>query len=410
MSNPTRDSPALGFTATHGSGTGGPERRTLNACTIIARNYLPFARLLAESFAEHHPDGQLSCLIIDDTERVVDSSVEPFQIVHLDEIVNDRAELHRLAMIYDVTELATAVKPLLLRHMLAQGSHIVYLDPDIQLFAPLDDVVALAEQHSIVLTPHTTSPMSRDGRKPTEADILSSGVYNLGFLALGPGSEDFLAWWWERLRRDCIIDHQRMLFTDQRWIDFVPGYFRHYILRDPTFNVAYWNLDQRRLVWTGDRYEIDGQALRFFHFSGFNPERAYLLSKHQGHLPRVLLSERPDVSRICAAYSERLNKAGYGSDAVDSTYGWDLLPSGMKVDGRTRRVYRHAVKAAEAGAEPEPPDPFGAADVDAFLSWLNEPVNQGPRPTVSRYKLTLWHERSYLQAAFPNLTGPDAGR
>ena len=381
----------------------------MNACTIVARNYLPFARLLAESYAEHHPAGHLTVLLIDDTERVVDGSIEPFEIVHLNELVNDEAELHRLAMIYDVTELSTAVKPLFLRHLLGQGSHIVYLDPDIQVFAPLDDVAALAEKHSLVLTPHTTSPMSRDGRKPTEADILSSGVYNLGFLALGPDSEDFLAWWWERLRRDCIIDHQRMLFTDQRWIDFVPGYFPHHILRDPTLNVAYWNVDQRHLQWTGDRYEVDGQPLRFFHFSGFEPERAYLLSKHQGHVPRVLLSERPDVAHICAAYVERLQKAGYDGE-VDSTYGWDVLPSGMPVDRRSRRVYRRAVKAAEAGLEPEPPDPFSAAHADAFLAWLNEPVNRGPRPTVSRYLYSLWRDRPDLRAAFPNLAGPHAGR
>ena len=384
--------------------------RPVHACTIIARNYLPFARLLAESFSEYHPAGHFTVLLIDDTDRVVDSSVEPFEILHLDEIMDDRAELHRLAMIYDVTELATAVKPLLLRRLLEHKSHIVYLDPDIQVFAPLDDVAGLAEQHSIVLTPHTTAPMSRDGRKPSEADILGSGVYNLGFLALGPGCGEFLAWWEERLRRDCIVDHQRMLFTDQKWIDFVPGYFRHHILHDPTLNVAYWNVDQRGLVWTGERYEVNGLPLRFFHFSGFKPELGYLLSQHQGHLPRVLLSERPDLARICAAYAEALANTGYRSDAANDTYAWDVLPSGMKVDRRIHRLYRAAVEAAEAGTGPEPPDPFDAAASDAFLEWLNEPVNRGPRPTVSRYLLLLWQDRPDLRTAFPNLAGPDSAR
>ena len=36
-----------------------------------------------------------------------------------------------------------------------------------------------------------------------------------------------------------------MMFTDQRWIDFVPSLFDHFILKDPTYNVAYWNLHER---------------------------------------------------------------------------------------------------------------------------------------------------------------------
>jgi hypothetical protein len=313
----------------------------VRACTIIARNYLPFARVLATSFVSHHPTSRFTALLIDDVERRVDREREPFEVLHLDELITDTQERHRLALLYDVTELATAVKPLLLRHLLSAGNgQVLYLDPDIWVFAPLDDVAALAEEHSIVLTPHTTEPMRRDGLKPSEADILAAGVYNLGFLALGPGSEPFIEWWWERLRRDCVIDHQRMLFTDQRWIDFVPGYFRHHVLRDPTMNVAYWNVDRGELLWTGERYEVGGRPLRFFHFSGFTPAQGYLLSRHQGHLPRVLLSERPGVAHICAAYTRRLQEGGWGTAAVDTSYGWSTLPNGMRVDGRTRREYR----------------------------------------------------------------------
>ena len=71
-----------------------------------------------------------------------------------------------------------------------------------------------------------------------ESDILGSGIYNLGFIAIGPGSEPFLDYWSVRLRRECVIDPQQMRFTDQRWVNFVPGLYEHYILRDPTCNVA----------------------------------------------------------------------------------------------------------------------------------------------------------------------------
>ena len=39
--------------------------------------------------------------------------------------------------------------------------------------------------HGLVLNPHFTDPMPRDGRKPNEQDILIAGAYNLGFIGIG---------------------------------------------------------------------------------------------------------------------------------------------------------------------------------------------------------------------------------
>ena len=38
----------------------------VSVCTIIARNYLAHARVLAESFFAHHPGGDFAVLLIDD--------------------------------------------------------------------------------------------------------------------------------------------------------------------------------------------------------------------------------------------------------------------------------------------------------------------------------------------------------
>jgi hypothetical protein len=83
----------------------------VNACTIIARNYLAHARVLASSFFAHHPDGRFTLLVIDDEDREFDASRESFRCLRLSDIGLDRSEIGRLAAIYDCTELATAVKP-----------------------------------------------------------------------------------------------------------------------------------------------------------------------------------------------------------------------------------------------------------------------------------------------------------
>src|SRR4029450_3157189 len=90
------------------------------ACTICARNYLAYARVLAESFYAHHPDGTFVVLLIDDEPRLLP---DEGRIVwrRLADIGLDQAEMRRLAAIYDVRELSTAVKPLLPRYLLASG-------------------------------------------------------------------------------------------------------------------------------------------------------------------------------------------------------------------------------------------------------------------------------------------------
>ncbi len=71
---------------------------------------LPFVRALATSFLRVHPEGHVSALVFDDVDGVV-SEGEPFEVVRLDDLPEGLGELHRMAAIYDVGELATALKP-----------------------------------------------------------------------------------------------------------------------------------------------------------------------------------------------------------------------------------------------------------------------------------------------------------
>jgi hypothetical protein len=63
----------------------------LTACTIIARNYLPYARVLADSFAAHHPGSTFIVLIIEDERRELQTGVEPFRCVRLSDICQSGA-------------------------------------------------------------------------------------------------------------------------------------------------------------------------------------------------------------------------------------------------------------------------------------------------------------------------------
>jgi glycosyltransferase involved in cell wall biosynthesis/SAM-dependent methyltransferase len=374
----------------------------MDICTIIAANYAPFARVLAESFTEHHPDARCFVLVIDDPEGHLDPGNEPFEILTPGDLAIE--EFDRMAALYSVLELSTAVKPWLLRHLLnVRGCEtLAYLDPDIEVHDSLAELEALLHEHRLVVTPHLTAAMPRDGLKPSETDILIAGSYNLGFIGLAPGpdTDALLDWWGERLVTDCIVAPERGFFVDQRWMDFAPGLVPSFhVLRDPGYNVAYWNLPSREVKRRGDGWTVNGRPLRFFHFSGFDPQQPALLSKHQN---RIQLADRPALRDLCRRYAERL-LAHMDAGRPPWSYRYDRLADGTKIDAAIRLGYRRAL---EAGVTME--SPFTPAGARQLLRWLAT-APDGPK-TPSRYLLALYDTRADLRAAFPDVPGEDGRR
>lgn len=338
-------------------------------------------------------------LVIDGDEALRSSGGEEFEVMLPGEIGIEEDEFGRMAMLYDVMELATAVKPSLLRTLLARGAgDITYFDPDIEVFTPLDDISALAREHSIVLTPHVLAPLAHHGGDEGEVTLLLAGMFNLGFISVGTGAGAFLDWWAERLARSGHVWPKRGQFVDQRWVDFVPSLFDHAILRDPACNVAHWNLETRRFEQVGDDYFVDGRPLRFFHYSGFDPERPFLLSKFLGRNPRIRLSENPALAHVCAQYAEKVLAAGY-REAKAQPYGFATLTNGVTITPRMRRLYSRALRTAEEEDGEDPPAPFARAD--DFVAWLNEPVHPAT-PEFSRYLAYVYAKRPDLQRDFPD--------
>lgn len=382
----------------------------MNACTIVAKNYLAHARVLAESFREHHPAGSFSVLIVDADEPDGSGAHEPFDLLTPAQIGIERLEFLRMAAMYDVLELSTSLKPSFLKALLDSGlDDVAYFDPDIQIFTPLDDIAEHARAHGIVLTPHVTQAMPRDGLSPGEQTILAAGIYNLGFIAVARSADKFLDWWSNRLARECVLAPELgHSFVDQRWVDFVPALFDHYILRDEGCNVAHWNLPTRELVRSNGSFLVNGRPLRFFHFSGYDPELPHLLSKHQGSIPRILFSDHQDLQQLYLEYGRRLLERGY-TDASRRSYGWDALPTGMPLDSRMRRLYRSALLEAERTGAEEPPNPFETPG--DFVAWLREaPDTHGQAKRISRYLHVVRAEDPALQARFHDLRWLDGDR
>jgi SAM-dependent methyltransferase/glycosyltransferase involved in cell wall biosynthesis len=371
----------------------------VDVCTVIAKNYIAHARVLAHSFARHHPVGRFSVLVIDEVDGYIDPEEEPFELLAPGDIGCDEFDL--MASRYDVLELATAVKPWLLRYLLSRSDRpITYLDPDILVCDSLVRLEQLGREHGLVLTPHNTVPIPFDGERPTQVDIMIAGVFNLGYItvAAGPQIDRLIDWWSERLRRDCRVDPIYGYFVDQRWMDLIPGLMDDYaVVRDPEFNVAAWNLHARTLEHDGERYTVDGRPLAFFHFSGFDPYQPEVLSRHQ---TRVKMAEQPALARICREYSEALMASGHAV-AQRWPYSYGSLHDGTPFGSVLRRLFQEGEDRGDLHSSP-----LQAPGHDAFVNWLSGQEEGVPRG-MTRLLAGLYRQRRDLRNAFPDIAGAD---
>src|SRR5437867_13377392 len=117
----------------------------LALCTIVAKNYISFARTLTRSFQEHNPGVDCYVLLIDEWKGFIDPSDEPFQIVALSDL--DISNVKSMAFKYDITEFSTAVKPYVLDYLLRTKGiqKLLYLDPDILVTKSLAELFQILD-------------------------------------------------------------------------------------------------------------------------------------------------------------------------------------------------------------------------------------------------------------------------
>lgn len=258
---------------------------------------------------------------------------------------------------YSIVEAATAVKGELFRYIYRRfplSTQFVYLDPDTFVYSSFDELFHELKTAPIVLTPHLQQP----GNLEMELSSLKHGTFNLGFLAVSrhPEAERFINWWAERLDYACYDDIPNGIFTDQKWINLVPGFFPVNILRHPGYNFATWTLKERHLTKVGEVYYVNGQPLRFAHFSGIDKNVFRKCADLWAADNRELLSEfASDYERECLSHGKSL------FSQLNWSYGNFL--SGQKISYAARKCWRNLFSHCEF-------DPFGLSNARLYLRFV----------------------------------------
>jgi len=320
-----------------------PNTHIFTSCT---NNYLPLARVLAKSLKKFHPSFHFHLMLCDQVHDSFNIENEDFDsIITIEDL--KIPDLKRWLFKHSVVELCTAVKGLACKYILDnyQCDNVMFFDPDIAIFSPLDELINNFEDSDILITPHQLSPEKIPSAIiDNEICLLRHGTFNLGFLGIKNSPEGIkcVDWWASRCLDFCYIDTAYGLYTDQRWIDLVPSFFPGVkILRHPGYNVANWNLSNREVK--GDlqtKVLVNGEPLCFYHFSSSQtimPEKYNLHNKTTSSLMKWYENQSVEMGK-------------HELENLSCVYNY--FDNGDVIQNEQRLVYRQRKDLEKAFANP----------------------------------------------------------
>ena len=349
--------------------------------TICAKNYLAQALSLRESTLKRNDvDFYIFLSDKDDEEGM------PEVVLLDDEWIPN---WQQMAFKYDVIEFSTSIKPFCFQKLFKDGyERVIYLDPDIYVYNSLDIVFSALDNKSIVLTPHRCYITDTSDDMIPEQLVSSVGIYNCGFIAIKNDivGNKVVNWWGKKLSNQCLCDLSHGLFVDQKWIDFVPGYYPNDILisNHLGMNVATWNL-QERLIFQKDgtyyvKSRVDNQQfpLMFFHFSGYNPHLPSLLHKRK---ERSDIKFFPEMEKMVTEYREAEIRNEYDRYSK-MKYSFNFFSDGTPILAIHRQLYYRNLQDSKNVKSP--------FDANGYLYtlYVKRGLITGTRKDSSEYQIT----------------------
>ncbi|NCO74614.1 MAG: glycosyltransferase [Cyanobacteria bacterium] len=359
--------------------------------SICSNNYFPYVRILFNTLQKYHPESELFLCLGDKQDSLFPLDIDNITIIEAEKL--NIPHFYDFAFRYDIMEFNTALKPFIMQLLLEEYNfeQVVYLDPDIELFAPLESVFfALDNGSDFVITPHITQPSEEDAY-PGDIGVMQSGIYNLGFIAVNNSNQviNFLHWWGRKLRFYCVNEQHNGIFVDQKFVDLLPAFYDNVkILKDTNVNVAYWNLLQRKLEKKDQSWLVDGKPLVFFHFSGIDINNNQRLSKHSNAFNGNLSQ---DLQELIDDYISKLKYYSFSNNLIPK-YIYSNFTNNVFIPTIIRQIYR---KLNNIWYE----NPF--ISFSGYLNQFNYNFNQNSSDfPLTNLMVFFWKNRLDLQTSF----------
>ncbi len=346
------------------------------AFTVATVSYAALAQVTMASIQATSPEVRRVVVFIDDVDgRMPDTPF--YEVLRIRDVGLDPTSWITRRVIYTPFELSCAMKADVALALLRDADEpVLYVDSDIVLYDDITPALARSTAFDLTIAPHLVVPaLAGPGHNP-DAHYRRYGPVNAGMFMVSRRSIPFLRWWRAQNEFDCLDDPDgHDAFVDQLCLAMAPIYWSVDITRDPTMNIAFWNLVERPLTMRGGKPLVDGRPVTYLHFSGFDPMRPELFSKNADAAQLALAEAMPAVGELLEGYVAAALAAGHEAWRTEP-YAWAATADGVPLTAQLRRATRRAIiDRLCAGAEASMPDPF-VDGLEGLSTWLK--TGRGP--------------------------------
>lgn len=347
------------------------------AFTIVAKNYIGLGQILGESLHQNNPEIDFCIFVSDEFEH--QSEMLPKEVIMAKDVIqNISADQWRdMAFKYDLTEFCTAIKPFCFEHLFSLGyDKAYYFDPDIYIFSSIQSISDSLDEHTMTLTPQIAGIHANYTGEHPEWAMNVNGIFNLGFCGIRNNDlgKRVVKWWEERLRDQAFADRSVGQFTDQKWMDWMPGFLGQqlYVQQSLGMNMAPWNYFERELSkntegqlyvsFRSDDMPQRHDPLVFVHFAGYD----YAQLK-KGIISRKRIEDLhnyDDLALINNIYRDAIvNQTAVFDSFIQQPYSYATYENGVPIAAFHRRLYH--------GLPDQPNNPFETG-VGSFYHLINK--------------------------------------
>lgn len=359
----------------------------LTVLTVATAPELPFARVLAASVREHHPDAQVVVVSADGAAPT--GLPEGVEGLGPDDLGLDVPPAQVAVLAPEAASLAVLVPAL--DRLLADGGDVVVLAPDSLVLGPIDRL--LLGDAPVTLMGRAPTPPPDDGLHPDAKDLEHLPVIDPGAFVMRPSSRDIVSLWRARagasawaLPEDGSLCARLLALRDE------PGVAT---TMNPVGVLAWWTVTPGALGREHGRVTLGGEPVSLVRLPGFDVS---LPTRLHPQLNRVRVSSDTHLRALLDDVTARLLAAGADGGRVQSV----LLPDGRPLPPALAAMMAEALVA---GALAEPPADDRGWNV--FWDYCNAPAGWGADLGMTRYLAALWESRSDLREVYPDVRGGD---
>ena len=248
---------------------------------ICTEEYLPYYRELYKSIKEHSPQSKQTLYYIGDK---FEERVNEF-----DEVINLTTLYENCNSSYNKLEKICSLRARVVLDTFNRSDKVIFCGAKLKFFSqPRELHRLLHDGYNAVVTPHIMEPLPEDGKFPSNEQVSFTGHISTDLVGFNHTTDiiKFLTWQDEIMKTKCATSSKTYL--DQSWLNFLPFFVDNVkILKDVSYNVAYWNYQQRYLTknyflnkWlVSDRNTLSD--LVCFQFSGLDLNHPETISTHQ---------------------------------------------------------------------------------------------------------------------------------